>query len=96
MKTNVKFTCKLVIGIGGYAVLDLVEWCHPDWCAEPGAVLECVKDDITSDGAESWVDYGISGGCKEMPHKDGIYKVTGEALFTEDESHYQNVTFERV
>ena len=96
MKTNVKFKCKLVIGTGGYAVLDLVEWCQPDWFVPLGTKLECVKDDITSGGAEEWLDHGISGGGKEIPHEDGIYNMVGEALFIEDESYYQNVTFERV
>lgn len=92
MKTNVRFKCKVAIGIGGMAVLDLIEWCDPDWCVPPGTKLECVKEDILMDGAEEWAQHTMA----DVPVEHGIYDVTGSALFTEDESMYGGVVFEGV
>lgn len=88
MKTNVKFECKLCIGIGGgVAVLELVETVQPGWQIKPGAVLDLVQEDILMDSPETWLDHA----CNEIP-PHGIYQMRGEALFTEDESIYTNIS----
>lgn len=90
MKANVRFKAKVAIGICGATVLGVDEECFPDWYNQPSAGLDCVKDDILSDGAESWFHYL----CVDIPEERGIYKVTGYAEFTEDDSKYSGVKFE--
>lgn len=89
MKTNVVFEATVAIGFGGAAVLRLNEQCAPNWHMDTDADLECVKNDIENDGAESWLEYLEA----DVPDKPGVYKVSGAAFFSEDESIYQDVVF---
>lgn len=89
LTTNVMFSARLAIGIGGVTVLDLVEYCHPDWSIEPDTTLELVKDDIEFDGAEMWLERALNDTKQERPKEHGIYKINGGALFiSEDDVDY--------
>jgi hypothetical protein len=89
LTTNVMFSARVAIGVGGVAVIDLVEYCHPDWCIEPDTALELVKDDIEFDGAELWLDRVLNNTKQERPKEHGIYKIDGGALFvSEDDVEY--------
>ena len=89
LTTNVMFSARLAIGIGGVTVLDLVEYCHKDWSIEPDTTLELVKDDIEFDGAQLWLERVCYNTKQEYPQQNGIYKINGGALFlSEDDVEY--------
>ena len=74
-RTNVEFECRVAIGLGGVAVLDLVEKCSPNWTTD-GQELNCVKEDILMDGAGEWLQHTMGN----LPGAYGVYKVVGKGV----------------
>ena len=93
LTTNVMFSARVAIGVGGVCVLDLKEFCHPDWSIDPDENLELVKDDIEGDGAENWLERIFCHTKQEIPVKHGIYKISGGALFLSDDVEYTRIAF---
>ncbi|WP_415913350.1 DUF551 domain-containing protein [Neptuniibacter sp. QD37_11] len=91
MRADVKFTVEVVKGWDNF-IKNVKEQLEYTSFNRNGRTITCVADDIRSVGHNDW----LKNLPIDLPEKEATYIISGTAIYTADDAHYQNIKISEI